>query len=119
MPKPYSVPVILVEDSENRKIGSPLGKAKVSTTYTSIKASCPDSCALKESKECYAQLGPTGMHSRRLDAPAEGMDRRDIARAEARAIQGAFGGGPIPQDGRVDLRSIRGGWPFREPPGAS
>lgn len=87
-----------VSDSGNTKI---MGTKKVDATYTSIEASCPDSCELK-SKGCYAQLSFVGMQVKRLDAQAVGASALQVARAEAKAIDDSYKAGPVPQ-GR-DLR---------------
>jgi len=84
--------VTYVVDSGNSKI---IGSKKADATYVSIKASCPNSCALKESG-CYAQLGNTGMQVKRLDDQATGMSALDLARAEAKAIDNSYKGGPVP-----------------------
>lgn len=84
--------VTYVVDSGNSKI---IGSKKADATYVSIKSSCPNSCALKESG-CYAQLGNTGMQVKRLDDQAIGMSALDLARAEAKAIDNSYKGGPVP-----------------------
>jgi hypothetical protein len=104
--KNYLVPAIFVEESDNAKIRGYKG-GKVSTTYASINGSCPDTCNLKATKECYAVLGPTGMHAGRLNESAKGKSPRDIARAERKAIKAAFKGGRIPQDGARGGRDLR------------
>lgn len=97
---------IFVADSHNTKIGRP--GAKVSSTYASIKGSCPDTCSMKDNG-CYAQGGHVAFTVRRLDAAAveSNQDTRDIARAEARAINNSFNGGQIPQDGARGGRDLR------------
>jgi hypothetical protein len=78
-----------VEKSRNSKVGN------VSATYVALR-SCPDSCALK-GRGCYAELGKVGMTVRRLDAQASlwGSDGRDMARAEAKGIDGLSGKRPL------------------------
>lgn len=101
---------IYVSDSGNKKI---MGSKKVDATYVSIKASCPKSCPLM-GEGCYAQLGPVGIHTARLDIEAEGFTALQAARAEASAIDGAYNGGAVPagRDMRLhvagDSRTIAG-----------
>lgn len=83
---------IYVSDSGNAKI---IGSKKADATYVSIKGSCPNSCALK-AEGCYAQLGHTGIQVHRLDNQADGMSALDLARAEAKAIDNSYKGGPVP-----------------------
>jgi len=45
----------------------PTEKHKVSTTYESIEGSCPSTCKLKETRECYGMHGHVGLVTRRLD----------------------------------------------------
>lgn len=45
----------------------PTKKRKVSTTYASIEGSCPSSCKLKKTRECYGMHGHVGLVTRRLD----------------------------------------------------
>lgn len=89
---------IYVSESGNTKIN---GSKKVDATYTSIKTSCPKSCPLM-GEGCYAELGPVGIHSNRLDKEAKGNSPLDTARAEAKAIDESYKGGVVPT-GR-DLR---------------
>lgn len=89
---------IYVSDSGNRKI---MGSKKADATYVSIQASCPRDCPLM-GEGCYAELGPVGIHSHRLDKEAEGMSPLEAARAEAKAIDSSYKGGDVPK-GR-DLR---------------
>lgn len=98
--------VIFAEDSRNAKITGYKG-GKVSTTYASIKGSCPSSCKLQDTKECYAMLGPTGVHVNRLDLVGVNLKPLDIAKQEAQAIGAAFNGGLIPQDGLRGGRELR------------
>ncbi len=41
---------------------------KVSTTYASIAKTCPRSCKLKATRECYGMHGHVGLVTRRIDA---------------------------------------------------
>lgn len=77
---------------------------KVSATYASIAQSCPDTCELKNDG-CYAQFGHTGMHVRRLDQSDKTSVQ--VAKEEAEAIDAAFKGGPVPQDGTKGGRDLR------------
>jgi hypothetical protein len=89
---------VYVSDSGNRKI---MGSKKVDATYVSIKASCPRSCPLM-GEGCYAQLGYVGITSHRLDDQAKNFSPLDAARAEAKAIDESYDGGPVPEN--RDLR---------------
>lgn len=82
---------VYVSDSGNRKI---MGSKKVDATYVSIKASCPKSCPLM-GEGCYAQLGYTGITSHRLDDEALNFSPLQAARAEAKAIDDSYQGGPV------------------------
>jgi hypothetical protein len=82
-PVPSGQPAaIAVETSTNAKLGP------VSATYAS-QASCPSSCPWFE-RGCYAESGPTGFTTRRLNRSALRGALR-IARAEARAIDALNG----------------------------
>src|SRR5262245_12837754 len=70
-------PAIAVDDARNRKLGN------VSTTHVS-QASCPPTCPWRDAG-CYAEGGPQGFTTRRLNRSAERNAAR-IAHAEARAI---------------------------------
>lgn len=106
-------------ESKNRKL-SPLryestrsGRARpvpdgprCSSTYVSIAATCPESCRFR-SGGCYVQAGLTGPLSRRLDDEAGKLDGFDVMLREAESLDAAFGGGPVPQDGRRGGRDLR------------
>lgn len=83
------LPVILVEKSQNKKLGD-----NVATTYASIKGTCPDSCELKN-KTCYAETGFVGMHVARLDKKVGKYNATAIARLEAILIDNSFRGAKI------------------------
>lgn len=70
-----------IENSENKKIGN------CSATYAS-QTSCPKSCPLFR-KGCYAELGPIGIHTNRLNK--EKTTAFAVAQQEARAIGGLSG----------------------------
>ena len=101
---------IYVEKSDNRKIS---GDDKVDATYASIKNTCPDTCSLKN-EGCYAQSSFVGMVNHRMNKRARQDSPLAVARAEARAIDQAYGGRKIPA-GRAlrlhvsgDSRTIKG-----------
>ena len=83
---------IYVSDSGNTKI---MGSKKVDATYASIKATCPDSCELKD-KGCYAQTSFVGMINNRMNRRARQDSPLDLARSEAKAIDESYGGGQVP-----------------------
>lgn len=84
---------IYVVDSGNTKI---MGSKKVDATYASIKHTCPSTCPLKD-EGCYAQNSFVGMINQRNERRAKGQTVIDVARSEAKAIDQAYNGGPIPQ----------------------
>lgn len=100
-----------VSNSGNRKI---TGSKKVDSTYASVKGTCPNTCPMKNNGECYAQLGPLGIHVLRLDKEVDGLSILQIARSEAQAIDASYKAGPVPtgRDMRIhisgDCRSIGG-----------
>lgn len=81
--------IIAVSRSENAKLGT------VAATYVA-QQSCPVSCILRGSG-CYAETGATGFHTRRINraALATKMTVRQLARNEARAIDGLAGSLPL------------------------
>jgi hypothetical protein len=85
---------LYVEGSDNRKIS---GDDKVDATYASIKATCPDTCSLKNAG-CYAQESYVGMTVRKLNKKARQHSPLKLARAEAQTINASYRGGPVPQD---------------------
>lgn len=87
---------IYVSDSGNTKI---MGSEKVDATYASIKATCPDTCSLKD-QGCYAQTSFVGMINQRMNRRARNYSPLKVARAEAQAIDSSYSGGAIPV-GRV------------------
>ncbi len=85
----------------------PIARAPfVSSTYASIAASCPSSCAFYRSG-CFADSGFTKMAGQAMDHAARGRSPIDVARAEALLIRAAFGGGQVPQDGARGGRDLR------------
>jgi len=98
---------ILAIKSGNAKLRSARGKGEVATTYASIEASCPESCELRTDGECYAKGGMVGFVVRRLDAATKGHAPLETAKQEAVAIDGAFKGRAVPQDGAKGGRDLR------------
>lgn len=97
---------LFVANSENSKLIGYKSKQGVATTYASIEDSCPRSCVLKQTGECYAVSGyRTGAIFKALDRRRYPADQ--VARIEANAIDSAFNGGPVPS-GRL-LRLHTGG----------
>lgn len=90
---------IYVSDSGNTKI---MGSKKVDATYASIKATCPDTCSLKD-KGCYAQTSFVGMINSRMNRRARQGSPLNVARAEAKAIDESYRGGKVPQDRAMRL----------------
>lgn len=78
----------------------------VSSTYSSIAATCPDSCAFKSSG-CFASEGFTKIAGQKMDAAASGRSSLEVIREEARLIGKAFRGRGIPQDGARGGRDLR------------
>ena len=101
---------IYVSDSSNTKIS---GDSKVDATYTSIKATCPDTCSLKN-EGCYAQTSFVGMIVNRMDRRAKQDSPLQLARSEAKAIDAAYKGNAVPvgRDLRLhvsgDSRTVKG-----------
>lgn len=81
--------VIAVAKSANSKIG------QVAATYVS-QESCPRSCPFRGSG-CYAETGMTGIHTKRLnrDARAGKLTKLQLAKNEARAVDGLSGDLPL------------------------
>lgn len=103
-------PVTFAADTDNVKIRSkrlPRTRGRVATTYVSIKASCPDSCAMKADGTCYAQGGMVGMQVRKIEARSVGATPTRAANIESGLIDNAFNAGPIPQDGAKGGRDLR------------
>lgn len=75
---------IFVLESANTKLMS--RRRLVAATYASIEGTCPDSCALKKTRECYAMGGQVGMVTERIHAKRAPIEH---ARAEADAIDAA------------------------------
>lgn len=89
------MPATYVRDSANAKL-SRWGRG-VDATYSSIRATCPASCVLRDAG-CYAQSGNVAHTVRRLDAAASGMTPAQAARYEAATIDESWGRGRVPVD---------------------
>lgn len=74
-----------VERSANAKLGN------ASTTYASVRSTCPASCALRDAG-CYVQDGPVSWAIRQLSPDALPID---AAREEAAAIDDLSGRRPL------------------------
>ena len=70
----------------------------VSTTDTSIAATCTDRCPFKTSG-CYIPAGLTKARAARLDLAAVGLTADQVIAQEVELIDLAFGSGRIPRDG--------------------
>lgn len=113
-----SLPVIFQADSRDPKVTecildeNPNGKDRsipmgfaVSTTYTSMMATCDaDGCPIYG--ECYPVSGPLKALMRKLDVAAAGMSPDEIAALEAFIIDQQWPDG-IPQDGACGGRDLR------------
>lgn len=75
---PNALPVTVMAQSENRKIGD------VATTYTSLHT-CPSSCPMKQSGACYACSGLVGVITSRLHKRQKVAKQSHIATAKAEA----------------------------------
>jgi hypothetical protein len=77
------------------------------TTSVSIERTCPRTCVFKDNG-CYAQGGSGNFSGPRLDAAAwTAYSSEDVIEDEVQQIDGAFGGGPVPQDGARGGRDLR------------
>ena len=83
--------VRFIEKSANRKISGKLG---VSATYAPISQTCPSTCELKK-EGCYARLSFVGIVNARLEGESVGLSPLQVAKAEAKAIDGSFKGGAV------------------------
>lgn len=91
-------PVDLVDVGMDRK--RPVPRAPFcSATYIPIAQTCPDSCTFK-SGGCFASSGYSGRPVRRMEANAAGLSAADIARAEAKGLDGLDRNGVEPDGGR-------------------
>ena len=101
---------IYVQNSQNKKLA---GSERVDTTYAAIKATCPNTCSLKN-EGCYAQLSFVGITNSRLNKQSEGKSALEVARYEANAIDNSYDGHGIPEDTNLrlhvsgDSRTVKG-----------
>lgn len=79
--------VLVVPHSDNRKIG------KAAATYVG-QASCPPSCPLLHAG-CYAEHGPLGIHTRRINRSAYRRSPFVLAQQEAHLIGKLDGDKPL------------------------
>jgi len=101
---------LYVVNSGNTKL---MGSQKIDATYVSIKNTCPNSCAFKN-EGCYALSSFVGMINARMQRRAKSNSPLEMARQEAKVIDAAYNGGPVPF-GRMlrlhvagDSRTIKG-----------
>lgn len=87
-----------------RKRFVPIGPF-VASTYSSISATCPDSCFFKDNG-CFAQVGSHHLTMGRLDRASRGMDGLEVSLAEADGLSKLWPRG-VPQDGHRGGRDIR------------
>lgn len=69
----------------------------VASTYTSIKATCPDTCVFK-GNGCYPQVGNSARIVQMLDEAAVGWEGEAVNRLEAELLDNSWRKG-VPQDG--------------------
>ena len=92
-----------------RKSGLYAKRPFVSTTDTSIAATCSDTCPFKQAG-CYIPSGLTRSRAVRLDDAAVGLTPEQVIAQEVELIDLAFRGGRIPHDGGrhgLDGRDLR------------
>lgn len=95
-------PVALVETGGKRR---PIPQGPFcSSTYVSIRSTCPNSCSFKDNG-CYAQVGSSRRIMQKLDEASEWGG--SVMENESELIHGAFGGGRVPQDGARGGRDLR------------
>jgi hypothetical protein len=90
---------IYVSGSKNSKLSS---TGSVDCTYSSIEATCPTSCELRNSG-CYAKQSYVGIVNSRLNKEAIGFSKLQVARSEARCIDSSYAGAAIPHDRHMRL----------------
>lgn len=73
-------------DTSNGKIVGKPRRGFAAALQLPIAQTCPDSCSLKASGECYAKNGRMAIHTARLERENEGRDAIDIAREAALQI---------------------------------
>lgn len=97
-------PVALVKNTTKRLRPEPQGPF-VSSTYVSIRATCPDSCRFK-GDGCYASEGFTGRALRKMDRSAKNLSGDAVISIECSWIDETFKRG-VPQDGARGGRDLR------------
>ncbi len=98
MPTSLVPPAIFVRESANAKLGQ-----RISATYLS-QSSCPQTCPFLDNG-CYAELGNTGIHTKRLNqSPATSPVA--LATAEAQAIRRGIAGPELPPDQALRLHVV-------------
>lgn len=93
--KSFKSSAVYVANSRNAKL-SQFGFG-VDSTYSSIKATCPKDCKLRDSG-CYSQTGHTFFTVKRLDENAGKKSAIAVAKEEAKAIDNAWGGKKVPDN---------------------
>lgn len=90
----------------------------VCSTYTSIAATCPNTCRFK-GNGCYVQDGRASMAMEKLDAAGWHLEGTEVNKLEAEMINSVWAKG-IPQDGYAGGRDMRmhTGGDFASPLGA-
>lgn len=83
-----AVHFLTVDTSNGKIVGEPRRGFAAALTLP-IAQTCPDTCALKASRECYAQGGRMALHTRRLEATSRGRTVLAIAKDAAREIRDA------------------------------
>lgn len=78
----------------------------ICSTSVSIQSTCSDICPLK-GNGCYVTSGRMAFGAQTLDRETMGLTASEVIAEEVRLIDGAFGGGPIPQDGAKGGRDMR------------
>ena len=94
-------PVNLVPTQCGDKPGRPRPVPRapfVCSTYVSIEATCPATCAFKKETGCYVRAGATKRLSGDLDAGAKGLTADEVIRFEVQLIDKKYKTG-VPQDG--------------------
>lgn len=84
---------MLATDTQNSKVIGKPRRGFAAALSLPIEQTCPDSCNLKKTKECYAQGGRQAIHVRRLEKQYDGWTDLEISRAAAQEIETAAGQG--------------------------
>ena len=67
--------MIYVQKSKNAKLTKDI---QVDCTYAPIEQTCPNSCAMKKDKSCYASIGFVGIHNARAIEKAKNAHHKII-----------------------------------------